>query len=373
MRTRIRENKYTGSVTAEADSPDAAIDELSRKLGPGARIEAVRTVRLGGVAGFFARERYEVRARRGRPAAAAPEPAVIEDAAPAVVAPIDEQVPSGFSAALSAALFGPDAEAEAESRGGVAVLVADDPVPRPVGPLAGGRRLPGAEPIARSPGDLGGDVLDEMGIRHLDEEDPAASSGSPSWRIAEPAGPAAPGTGRVAWSTAALHRNGVPKVLAAAADGIDERDDLGWINAIADAVARHCGPLPDGPTVFAGSGTEAIAAALDVPVVKVGARSVPEGSFATNVPDEPAALAWLSAVLRDRLLHVVVGDAPWMHLLVADPSGVSYAGDPAVVDALYVALTLGAPLGFGVDPTGAAVRLTPIETALTVRRLVGRR
>ena len=88
---------------------------------------------------------------------------------------------------------------------------------------------------------------------------------------------------------------------------------------------------------------------------------------------DPDAIRWLNAVLRNRTLHLVVGDTPWLHLLVADPTGVSFACDPSIVDALYVALTLGAPLGYGPGVDGDVVRTGPIDAALAIRRLVGRR
>ena len=48
--------------------------------------------------------------------------------------------------------------------------------------------------------------------------------------------------------------------------------------------------------------------------------------------------------------------------------------NPGVVDALYVALTLGVPLGYGtVDGSRRVSRVDAVDVALTVRRLVGRR
>ena len=175
------------------------------------------------------------------------------------------------------------------------------------------------------------------------------------------------------WSMSALLGSGVPKVIVEAASGLDERDDLGWINAMAGALAPHCGELPAGSTVFVGTGIERLAASLAIPVVEAGAIDLPTGSFATEVPDEPEALNWLAATLRHRNMHLVIeGSAAWLHLLVDDPSSVSFVNDSAVVDALYVSLTLGASLGFGSEGNGEMVRLAPIDGALAIRRLVGR-
>jgi hypothetical protein len=93
------------------------------------------------------------------------------------------------------------------------------------------------------------------------------------------------------------------------------------------------------------------------------------------VEDSPQDREWLEFVRGGRGIHLVVGDEPWHDLLVDEPVAVSWVGESAVVDALYLAFTLGATLGFGtVDGfVSTMVRPQPTDVALAVRRIVGRR
>jgi hypothetical protein len=380
LRTRIRREKKTGYVIAEADTAARAMKALQSRLGPKPHIEEARRVRRGGFLGFFAKERFHFRALPEAPATVTGAEMVEPTELPVQAA---AAVPD-FGEALSAALFGGyedevDGAADSEPEtvpAGVGVLVAGEPAPRPVGPLAGDPVL--AASLGTASPNSGGDpwIPDSGGDEPaaVPAEAAAAAAGAPDWRIAGPAEPVPRGRGAVRWSTGALLERGIPKVIGEAAAGLDERDDLGWINAIAGVLAPHCTDLPDGPAVFAGTGAADVADALGLPTVEVGSGRLPTGSFATDVPDRPEALAWLASVLADRHLHLVIGEnAAWLHLLVDDPAAVTFTADHSIVDALYVTLTLGAPLGFGLGGDGELVRMAPIEAALAVRRVVGRR
>jgi hypothetical protein len=180
--------------------------------------------------------------------------------------------------------------------------------------------------------------------------------------------------GRVNWGRASLVKLGLPTTLVEALADIDVRDDLGWINTIADVVAPLCRQLPPGPGVMVGSGTERIAARLGLGLVRAGDTVIPDGSWCASVADTPADIEWLERTRGNRNMHLVIGDEPWMHLLVDDPASVSYTTDRGVVDALYVAITLGVPLGYGtIDGSRKISRIDAIDVALTVRRLVGRK
>lgn len=93
------------------------------------------------------------------------------------------------------------------------------------------------------------------------------------------------------------------------------------------------------------------------------------------VEDSPEDREWLEFVLGGRGIHLVVGDEPRHDLLVGEPVAVSWVGESAVVDALYLAFTLGATLGFGTVGgfVSTMVRPQPTDVALAVRRIVGRR
>jgi len=374
----------------------------TQRLGNEPHIEAAHTVSRGGVAGFFAKERFQIRARaHHRDPAASPwgeapfdiaETPLFDggDAAEAVVgettrtAVVEAAAATSFGSALEAALYQQPAEAEAEDdttrvdpaelsarvsredqirdaamqvaakRGGVTVATVDapsevihlDPPPPPPPP-------PAAPPSADAAA-----------------TDPTA----PAWRVRGPGEPVAPGLGRVDWGKASLVRLGLPTTLIEAAAEVDVRDDLGWVSTMADVVAPLCRDLPMGPSVFVGAGVERIAATLGLGFVRPGDEVIPEGSFCTSVSDDQAEIGWLMQARGDRNLHLVIGNEPWMHLLVDDPSAVSFVVDRGVVDALYVAMTLGAPLGYGpVDGSRRLSRVDAVDTALTIRRLVGRR
>ena len=98
-------------------------------------------------------------------------------------------------------------------------------------------------------------------------------------------------------------------------------------------------------------------------------------SFCALVEDSVQDRQWLEFVQGGRGIHLVIGDEPWQDLLVAEPVAVSWVGETAVADALYVAFTLGSTLGFGTMDgfVSSMVRAQPTDVALAVRRMVGRR
>jgi hypothetical protein len=183
------------------------------------------------------------------------------------------------------------------------------------------------------------------------------------------------GMGSVAWSTTSLLRLGLPAPVIAAVTDLDPSDDFGWIDAIAAVVAPHCGALPDSDVIIVGPHAERLAEPLGLPLVRSGDMAPYGGSFCAMVDDNPKDRQWLEFVKGSRGIHLVVGDEPWHDLLIDEPVAVSWVGESAVVDALYLAFTLGATLGFGtVDGfVSSMVRPQPTDVALAVRRIVGRR
>jgi hypothetical protein len=194
------------------------------------------------------------------------------------------------------------------------------------------------------------------------------------WRTAQP-DDAPVGMGRVSWSTTALLRLGLPAPVLAAVSGLDDDDDFGWLEAIAAVVAPHCGSLPEENVIIVGPHAERLAEPLGLPLVRSGDMAPYDGSFCAMVEDSPEDRNWLEYVRGGRGIHLVVGDEPWQDLLIDEPVAVSWVGETAVGDALYLAFTLGATLGFGtVDGfVSSMVRAQPTDVALAVRRIVGRR
>ena len=193
------------------------------------------------------------------------------------------------------------------------------------------------------------------------------------WRTAQPED-APQGMGAVRWGTTALLRLGLPGPIIDAVAGLDVTDDMGWIDGIAAAVAPHCGPLPDGDVIIVGPHAERLAEPLGLPLVRSGDMAPYDGSFCAMVEDSSDDRQWLEYVRGGRGIHLVVGDEPWQDLLIDEPVAVSWVGETAVADALYLAFTLGATLGFGtVDGfVSSMVRAQPTDVALAVRRIVGR-
>jgi hypothetical protein len=181
--------------------------------------------------------------------------------------------------------------------------------------------------------------------------------------------------GRIAWSTTALLRLGLPAPVIAAVADLDGNDDMGWIDGIAAAVAPYCGALPEGDVIVVGQHAERLAEPLGLPLVRSGDMAPYAGSFCAMVDDTVEDRQWLEYVRGGRGIHLVTGDERWQDLLIGEPVAVSWVGETAVADALYLAFTLGATLGFGtVDGfVSSMVRAQPTDVALAVRRIVGRR
>jgi hypothetical protein len=206
------------------------------------------------------------------------------------------------------------------------------------------------------------------------ESNPEPEAEADLWR-AEATVDAPEGMGAVAWSTTSLLRLGLPGPVIGAVGDLDPNCDLEWIDTIAAAVAPHCGPLPSGDVIVVGPHAERLAEPLGLPLVRSGDMAPYDGSFCAMVEDRAEDRQWLEYVRGGRGLHLVVGDEPWQDLLVCEPLAVSWVGETAVADALYLAFTLGATLGFGtVDGfVSSMVRAQPTDVALAVRRIVGRR
>ena len=183
------------------------------------------------------------------------------------------------------------------------------------------------------------------------------------------------GMGPIAWTTMALLRLGLPAPVLSAVANLEDGDDMGWIDAIATVVSPHCGPLPTGDVIVVGPHAERLAEPLGLPLIRSGDMAPYNGSFCAMIEDTPADREWLEFVRGGRGIHLVIGDEPWQDLLTDEPVAVSWVGENSVVDALYLAFTLGATLGFGtVDGfVSSMVRAQPTDVALAVRRIVGRR
>lgn len=180
-------------------------------------------------------------------------------------------------------------------------------------------------------------------------------------------------SGGVAWSVPALARCDLPSAITEAVMDLDPRDDLGWIAAIAGAVAPWCRPLPAGSSILVGNGADRIGRSLGIEVVRPSETAPYGGDFAA--PVSASHREWVDTVRGERWLHLVVDDKASMDLLDGNVLAVSWVGRRGVAAALRLASSLGLVLGYGMD-TGrgaTAYRATPVDVALAIRELVGRR
>jgi hypothetical protein len=198
-------------------------------------------------------------------------------------------------------------------------------------------------------------------------EPPAAPpqvAGTPApWRL----------SGSVDWSVAALSRHDLPWPIIDAVMDLDPRDDLGWIAAIAGAVAPWCRPLPAGASIMVGPSAGRLGRALGAEVVDPTMMAPYSGSFAA--PVSVSDRDWVYTVRGERWLNLVVDGRPsTLGLLGDEVLAVSWVGSKGIGPALRLASSMGLVLGYGMDGRhGAAYRATPIDVALAVRDLVGRR
>lgn len=185
------------------------------------------------------------------------------------------------------------------------------------------------------------------------------------WRLA----------GSANWSVTELARHDLPSSVIQAVMELDPRDDLGWIAAIAGAVAPWCRPLPAGDGVLVGPEAARIGMSLQIPIVDAGGHPPYRGQFAVPTHPDGDHAQWLEEVRGERWLHLVVGDRGSLTLLNDEVLAVSWSSSLGVAAALRLASNLGLVLGYGMtDHIGAeARRATAVDVALAIRDLMGQR
>jgi hypothetical protein len=387
-------------VTIEATTVEEAMERLAAEVGPEAEIVDAQKVHRGGLGGFFAKEKVMLTARAATTTQETTSPSPATDGLGGALASLTEAASAqdvafgellqremstgtndiGLTTFLEAvgwdradvaatAVPGPVASEDPAVPELVAESAADEQrdetAPVMVGPRVTADTRPlGETPAAPPPAD--------PTVR--DEPHATTDREAPEWRLQDQ-GHAPAGLGPVAWGSKQLVRHGIPGKIVNAVAGLDPRDDLGWINGLAEAVADMCGPLPTGDFVLVGAYADRLAGPLGLPLVGHGDTAPYEGSFAAVLTGDAQDRPWLEFVRGNRDLHLMIGeDDQWRDLLITDPAVVSWVGESSVVDALYLAATLGATLGFGtVDGfVSPLVRALPVDVALAVRRLMER-
>ncbi len=178
-----------------------------------------------------------------------------------------------------------------------------------------------------------------------------------------------PGTGPVQWSTNNLAALGLPTHVLEATVGLDPAEDLEWIKAVASAITTTCRPLPSTSFAMAGRTAGRLGAVLDLPTVSHPDRPPYGGSIAAVIEGGDAQLEWFHEIRGDRWVHLVVDGVGTHPLAAAEPLAVSWTGEAAAAQAVALAVTTGAVLGYGMSASrGAkAFRATPLDVALAIR------
>ena len=355
-----------GTVEIEADSVTEAMSRLAAEVGDDAQIVDARKVERGGIGGFFAKERVVLTARHRT----SPDlPSTTARRAPAGPgSPVGPASTVGIDAIMQRAESSDDAFAallrdrldDAHPSGtGSEVFHPGTPVPPREGVDDEILKQP-APPPATSP------------------EASAAQSGA----IPKTSPPTTPGVPVAAipgvdWGVRRLVAIGIPGDLVAPLAGLDPWDDLGWLNALAAAVAPLCATDPSGPgTAMVGRNCEPVATAIGIAVTPAGEIPPATGRICTPLTGSATDRALLELIAASRPLHIVIDTTKrWRQLLVADPALVSWTDDDAIGDALDLAIRLGARLGYAPADgmRSEMIPASPVDVVVAIRRRIGRR
>jgi hypothetical protein len=423
-----------GSVVVEAISADAALEAVRAELGADVNVIAATRESRGGLGGFFAKEVFVVHAAQPTIAVldqSTPPPATPEGD---VTSDLVEQQPAGLSELLRRVESGDDgakgtfgdllrqeiADSGREPREAMADVIASESgvidLTDGSGPSLAEREAAAVEarrrraarrqrqariraeqqaieqapaqpqpnlaaPAVPAPSSMNEAPVADPGALRAKSTPGAwappvktlrARSASQLPRLGQPAGSAA-GSGAVDWSLDRLASIGMPFSFVQDLVGIDAEDDLAWIHAIASQFERHCRPLPVRESVFVGPRAGKLAPLLGVPSVTFPDDPPYGGSVCLRMDDDGAHRAWLARVQGDRALQLVIGGTAWSDLLSKDPVAVSYVGGPELlISALQLCMKREIALGYAMTPAGA-FRLNPLDAALQIRFLVGRR
>ncbi len=423
-----------GSVVVEAVSADAALEAVRAALGADVNVIAATRESRGGLGGFFAKEVFVVHA--AQPTVAAVEQATPRPLPPKsdVTPDLNEQPPAGLSEILKRVESGADgatgtfgnllrqeiADSGLKPQEVIAEVIASESgvidLTDGSGPSLAEREAAAVEARrrraarrqrqariraeqqaieqapAQPPPDLAAPVVSISSTkseapvvepRALSAKSmpgtwappvktPRPRSVSQSPRLGQPAGSAA-GSGAVDWSLDHLAALGMPFSFVQDLVGIDAEDDLAWIHAIASQFEQYCRPLPVRESVFVGPRAGNLSALLGVPSVTFPDDPPYGGSVCLRMDDDGAHRAWLARVQGDRALQLVIGGTAWSDLVSKDPVAVSYVGGPELlISALQLCMKREIALGYAMTPAGA-FRLNPLDAALQIRSLVGRR
>ncbi len=407
-----------GTVVVEAPSVEAALEAVERRFGPDATIVDAERLNTRGVGGFFSKQSYrvvvkadteigfpEVRDHVATPGPLVPEMDLDSDPASMSVSvspndPFDDIDSAAVDHVLEqierfdaedGRTFGEVLRAQLQNR---PALDGSSMAPADVIIDLRETQVPTPSNVSAMPPDAGGEYPLRPGYVASDHEiiDKAASTFSPSERpgplvaapigeardlefcaaerqpLAQPVDDCPDGTGRVMWSVDSLSRLGVPFRLISQLSDLDPGDELAWVYRLSEVASVLCGPLPDKGSVFVGRSAAGLADLLQVDVYSASDIPEFEGDIAVSGDPDADIASYAAKVSAGRGIHLVIDNGPLR--IRGDIAAVSWTDD-TLSEALHVALSTGATLGYRFDADGA-VRITPFELALSIRALLPR-
>lgn len=143
----------------------------------------------------------------------------------------------------------------------------------------------------------------------------------------------------IRWDVSRLIELGLPGSLIEQLMSLDPTDDLAHVEQLARSIAPLTGKLPAKPHEM------------------IGARRG-RHALETGFTD------------RSRPVHLVLAHGDQLDVTKPPPAIVSWADDAAAPTAIAIAWQTGATLGWGGSNDGQVRRVTPVDAALAVRRLL---
>ncbi len=384
-----------GTVVVEAPSVEAALEAVENRFGPNATIVDAERLNTRGVGGFFSKQSYRVVVKAdtevGRPGIPEGASAVgpFGDIDSAAVDHVLAQIEQGdaedgrtFGEVLRAQLQNrPVLDGSSMAPTEAIIDLRDTRASSPSDPLAGPPRVGIRQPFRPDQKVPDQAIAEESASAPAPSHWPATAAAapidksrelevqaSPRQPLARPVDNCPEGTGRVIWSVDSLSRLGVPFRLINQLSDLDPCDDLAWVYRISEIAAVLCGPMPEKGSVFVGRSSGELAEMLGVEAFTESDIPEFEGDIAVSGDFDADTASYAAKVSAGRGIHLVIDDGPLR--IRGDIAAVSWTDD-TLSEALHVALSTGATLGYRFDTDGAT-RVTPFELALCIRALLPR-
>jgi hypothetical protein len=344
------------TVTVVAPTAAEAMAIAGDAAGPGFRTTSIDKVRRGGMGGFFATEVVRLVAE-AQPTPGAPRPLELASA--------DD---------LLASLCGTEGPFAGRLAEGLQRSLAE-PIVAPAQPLPITTQVPvtpPAQPTSAAPAVAAASITTWNEAAPVNGTPHPSANGTHAVTLEQPAPPArsirpAPAAAVAQpglWSAEALRSIGLPETLVAETARQQPDSDVTWNVGLMLALQHVCSTdIPPG-AVMIGPACADLARRLRVISLDAGEL----GNTVTSVAIADATPKRLAHGLNGRSVHLVVGGS-WRHLATVRPDVVSAATPSDLIDAVRVAGSWGARLGW-VQRGDRHVRIDPFLVAGYIRDLL---